>query len=99
MTNDIKRFLLIGKKVKIKANSYLFELRTDAIASTLTKDVDYKQYNYLESFHGMSDVDKEFEIFDSIDFFELDNVKLVKINHYGNEVWTSEFEFYFDEEK
>ena len=41
---------------------------------------------------------KEFEIFNSIDFFELDDVKLVKINHYGDEVWASDFEICFDEE-
>jgi hypothetical protein len=116
--NEIKRLLLIGKKVKIKANSYLFELRTDAIASKLTRDVDYKQYNYLYSYHNSSECGsncsdedddckihngehgycREFEIYDSIDFFELDNVKLVKINHYGDEVWASDFEICFDGE-
>jgi len=113
--NEIKRLLLIGKKVKININAFIFGSRADAIASKLTKDVDYKQYNYLESIRNVSDCGsncpdesddckihndrKEFEIYDSIDFFELDNVKLVKINHYGDEVWASDFEICSDEVK
>jgi hypothetical protein len=113
--NEIKRLLLVGKKVKINTNAFIFGLRADAIASKLTKDVDYKQYNFLDSIHNISECGKncsneceihneeysyhkDFEIFDSIDFFELDNVVLVKINHYGDEVWTSDFEICFDKE-
>lgn len=113
MTTE-KSPLIVGK-VKIEAEAYVFELRTDAIASKLTKDVDYKQYNYLDSLQNISDCgkncehvceihqseygyNKDFEIFDVIDIFELDDIILVKINHYGDEVWVSDFEFCFDEE-
>lgn len=95
-------------KAKINADTVLFGTRADAIASKLTNDVDYKQYNYLNSYdnsswcgkdcleeceihNGEYGYDKKFEIFDILDVFELDNIILIKINHYGDERWACDF--------
>lgn len=86
-----------------------FGSRSDAIASKLTKEVDYKQFDYLNSYNnsswcgkncseedceihnGENGYDQKFEIFDILDVFELDNIILIKIDHYGDEVWTYDF--------
>ncbi len=53
---------------------------------------------FCEIHNGEYGYDKEFEIFDVIDVFELDNIVLIKINHYDDEVWTYDFEICSDKE-
>lgn len=95
-------------KVKIDLDTVLFLLKSESIAYALTSDVDYKSFNVFETSYHLYNEDSEFEddeneeerieyadhkIFEVVDQFQLDNVKLVQINNNGSDLlWTHDFE-------
>ncbi len=95
-------------KVKINLDTVLFLLKSEAIAYALTSYVDYKPFNVFETSYHLYNEDSEFEddeddeerieyadykIFEVLDRFQLDNVRLVQINNNGSDLlWTHDFE-------
>lgn len=96
-------------KVKIDLDTVLFLLKSEAIAYALTSNVDYKPYSVFETSYHLYNEDSEFEedenddeerieyvnhkIFEVLDQFQLDNVKLVQVNNNGTDLlWAHDFE-------
>lgn len=91
-------------KIKISSSStILFLLRSEAIAYALTNEVDYKPYNVFETSRLLCECNEDedeneelnvndYEVFDVLNHFTLDNVALVQVNYNGYLLWTHDFE-------
>lgn len=97
----------INDQVKINEDTNLFILKSEAIAYALTCNIDYKPYNWFDSLVNLyncgktcpkncegheEDISDNPKIYDVLDYYELDKVKLVLINSRGYMLWTSFFE-------
>jgi hypothetical protein len=92
-------------KVNLKRDTDLFDLKSEAIAYILAKNIGFKPYDWFNErslYNCGKDCSKECEevnehwnppqAYEVIDIYELDNITLVQINSRGNLLWTSEFE-------